>query len=710
MKSLLPLFFFSILSSVAHAQSVVMPAMTKAAIRDIQKDLSQNRNTPSQRVLDFYPVYERHGQRYIATLCKVNAQFSKTEAIADGLDVGAVIGHVVTMRVPLQRFREDFSFPGVEYMELAEKIEPQLDVAVVDARANLVHRGVGLPQAYTGKDVLVGIVDWGFDYTHPAFYDTSLTNNRILAAWDQVRQNGTPPPGYSSGSAYLTPEELAAAAHDTISVITDYHGTHVAGIAGGSGGGTAYRGMAFGAQLLFSQMNLDVSSPLDAYQWMYEIAQAQGKRLVINNSWGGYRGYPLDGTSLLSQAIDALIDMGVVITFSAGNNGGINFHLKKSFAADSVRTRIQGFEYSADHNLWGQTIPMWGQPGHSFAVQLRALDNTNALLVKSDLFHTATAPPYIDTFMVTGADTIFYRVTTDAAHPLNQCPQMTLDVRCTNTALKMILYAEADSGTVHFWNTTISIFGRGNTGKGFTAPTAGYTLGDRNYGIGYPAVTNKVITCAAHIKNFGLANFSSYGPRIDETLKPDISAPGQDVCSAINSFATESFVAVTAVDFNGREYEFVRLSGTSMSAPMVAGAAALLLEADPSLSPAEVKSILLSYARQDNHTGTIGPEGHTRWGHGKLDAYNIVQAVTSTATGQVQGDRFSLYPNPAHDQLYIVGELSGHEQYRLLSMDGRCIISGEVTSPIPLAECPPGIYVLEIKGPAGFETRTVIVQ
>ena len=296
-----------------------MPAHTIAAIKTIDKTFHHDRNTPSQHALNFYPIYKEDAQYRIAVLAKINHSFSKEDAMRDGFDVGAIVGKIASMRIPLNLLREDFSYPGIEYIEVAEKLEPELDKALGDIRADLVHHGVDLPQSYTGKDVIIGVVDWGFDYSHPMFYDTALTQTRILAAWDQEKRIGTPPPGFSHGAYYSDVFQLAAAQSDTFSVLTDYHGSHVAGIAGGSGGGTNYRGVGIESGLLFSQMRRDLTSSMDAFQWMVNEAQAAGKRLVINNSWGGYRTQPLDGTSLLSQAIDAFSEQGVVFVFSAVN-------------------------------------------------------------------------------------------------------------------------------------------------------------------------------------------------------------------------------------------------------------------------------------------------------------------------------------------------------------------------------------------------------
>ncbi len=686
-----------------------MPAQTKAAMRAIHKDEASHRETPSQKILDFYPVYKYDGQLYIAVLCRVNDSFNKNGAIRDGFEVGAVVGHVASMRIPLSQFRENFSYPGIDYIEMAEKLEPELDRAIVDIRADLVHKGVGLPQPFTGKNVIIGIVDWGFDYTHPTFYDTTLTYSRIMAAWDQEKVNGTPPAGFDHGAVYLHPDELAAAQHDTFSIIHDYHGTHVAGIAGGSGGGTKYRGVGFESDLLFSQMRSDVSSSLDAFMWMYQMAQAAGKRLVINNSWGGYRTYPLDGTSLLSQAIDALSDLGVVFVFSAGNNGNINFHLKKTFNQDSVRTRIMGFNYGTDSELWGETVSMWGEAGHPFSVQLRVLSGTNVLLGESPLLNTSTAAAYLDSFFLAGMDTIFYNFIIDASHPLNGRPQVTLNVKDENTNLRNILYAEAESGTVHFWNTRLTYYGGGNTGYGFTAPAAGYMAGDKNYGIGHPGTTNSVITAAAHETNFLITYFSSYGPRMDDVLKPDISAPGLDIISSFNSFAMEHVTPETTVNFNGKDYGFIKLSGTSMSAPMITGAVALVLEADPTLTAAEVKALIINSARTDALTGPIGPEGDVRWGYGKLDVYHAIQNIFSTGLTENEKPAYTIFPNPAQDRIYITGNVNENISYRIMGLAGQTFLSGNVQDTVDISSLPDGIYFLTMEQANGPKTYKILI-
>jgi serine protease AprX len=105
---------------------------------------------------------------------------------------------------------------------------------------------------------------------------------------------------------------------------------------------------------------------------------------------------------------------------------------------------------------------------------------------------------------------------------------------------------------------------------------------------------------------FALSPFSARGPTVDGRIKPDLCAPG------------EGIVAARA---NTRE-EYRRLSGTSMAAPFVAGVAALMLEANPALTPNEVKSIL---TRTSVDFGAPGRD--IDYGAGRLDAYQAIRAA-----------------------------------------------------------------------------------
>ncbi|MBR6920264.1 MAG: hypothetical protein IKN37_08130, partial [Bacteroidales bacterium] len=77
----------------------------------------------------------------------------------------------------------------------ATNAQQWLDKAVPDGKVDNVWKGTDLTQGFTGKGVIIGVTDWGFDYTHPVFYDTSMTRYRVLRAWDQYRKAGPAPEG-----------------------------------------------------------------------------------------------------------------------------------------------------------------------------------------------------------------------------------------------------------------------------------------------------------------------------------------------------------------------------------------------------------------------------------------------------------------------------------------------------------------------------------
>ncbi|MBK9148813.1 MAG: S8 family peptidase [Flavobacteriales bacterium] len=644
-----------------------MPATTRADIA-LLKALTEKE--PDARKLTelaqgVHPVALVHGRCMVGFLAKEDAGFDPTDAASAHVTIGARVGGIVSIRVDAYHLEDALSIPGISYLELAGQARPDMDKVLWTTRADSVHRGINLPMPYTGRDVLIGICDWGFDYTHPDLYDTLLTQSRIRAAWDQYKQSGPSPTGFPYGTEYGSAAELMAAGSDTANIYSyHYHGTHVAGIAGGSGAGTPYRGVAFESQFLLATWLIDAAAVMDCYAWMKQIADADQKRLVINQSWGLHHIGTLDGNSLLSQAIDALSAQGVVFVNSAGNNGDVQFHLKKAFTGDTLRSRIQFYNYTANANMWGQSISLWGEAGQAFSAGFLVTNNSNQVQAESPWYYTATQQPYFDSLIVVGTDTVFFNLTADAAHPLNGRPHFRLRVKNRSAYLKVVLKATATSGTVHAWNVTELVTDVGNWGQAFQASMAGWAAGDTQYGISEPATTESLISVAAFSSEYLLSNgsvqggtiasFSSFGPTLDERVKPDIAAPGMSVSSAISSFTDASYNPNQTITFQGQPYTFARLSGTSMSSPVVAGIAALLLDADPTLTPAQVKDVIKSTARTDVHTGVIPAGGSLRWGMGKVNAYRaITEALGVVAVPGLGALEIGIWPNPASSELFV---------------------------------------------------------
>ncbi len=120
-----------------------------------------------------------------------------------------------------------------------------------------------------------------------------------------------------------------------------------------------------------------------------------------------------------------------------------------------------------------------------------------------------------------------------------------------------------------------------------------------------------------------IANFSAYGVTMDGHIKPEIIAPGKDIISALAGSSTwDVAYPERTVLINGIP-EYFRLSGTSMSAPMVSGAAALLLQAEPNLTPDQVKHRLM------NTGGVLPGRNGDPYSYAYLDIY---AALTSPTT------------------------------------------------------------------------------
>jgi subtilisin family serine protease len=166
--------------------------------------------------------------------------------------------------------------------------------------------------------------------------------------------------------------------------------------------------------------------------------------------------------------------------------------------------------------------------------------------------------------------------------------------------------------------------------------SAGNAGKDGHGTISSPCNSRKVITVGAlnDRKSNGrdddtVATYSSRGPaRFNLVAKPDLLAPGNKIWSTRSSGSTLDLqFPLNRIAGNPNQpwnKAYFELSGTSMAAPMVAGAAALLLEKDPSLNPATVKARLMLSARK----AAVGDPFAA--GAGALD---IVAALN--ATGEV---------------------------------------------------------------------------
>ena len=133
----------------------------------------------------------------------------------------------------------------------------------------------------------------------------------------------------------------------------------------------------------------------------------------------------------------------------------------------------------------------------------------------------------------------------------------------------------------------------------------------------------KVITLGASDVNDHIASFSGSGPTRDGRTKPSVVAPGVNVVSTVPP-------GIENLDYIGIYY--AKQSGTSLSTPVAAGMAALLLQADPSLTPAGVKAAMTLGAKKLNNTqGELYEEYYQ--GTGRLDANRSFGLLNASLCG-----------------------------------------------------------------------------
>ena len=264
----------------------------------------------------------------------------------------------------------------------------------------------------------------------------------------------------------------------------------------------------------------------------------------------------------------------------------------------------------------------------------------------------------------------------------------------------------------------------GNEGTDFIKNNSPeFSEGDAFYGIGEPACAAKCISVAAHSADRlgyedeylegALAYFSSYGPLIDGTLKPDISAPGLGVISSISRWTTGTYTANMTFIEDGYTYTWASMSGTSMSSPAVTGVVALLLQANPALSVDQIRDIIHTTARNDSVTGPIVASGtpDQRWGWGKIDALAAINDAVrrvSIATAEEYRLPMRIYPNPTEGSVTVNTGCGEEQIMQVYGIDGRLVEQTQVREQTTLdtSRWPRGVYIVRV----GSRTEKLMVR
>ncbi len=566
---------------------------------------------------------------------------------AFGFTPNTIAGTVATLTVPISRLDELAAVPGLIHAEIARPLRSSLDISAPDVKSDLVNGrsvGTGPPYGgYTGAGIVVGVIDSGIDLSHDDFRNPD-GSTRIIGLWDQWDSVGPAPSGFPGcnsvdpshcGTAW-TPAQINA--NQTRQRDEIGHGTHVAGIAAGDGSAAPsdalrfqFVGVAPEADLAIVNTTFLDAALIDGIAWIHQVAGS--KPSVVNMSLGAQYG-PHDGTDPLDVALENLGGEGRILVAASGNEGADPIHAETTLPAGEKRT----------FNLSIPNYAPCSGGGDDYAV-LEAWYSGPASRVTVVAPNGARMGPY-------GRGTNMARTTTtqgtvDVSHnlsPMNGDSYVYVDIWDAVSAApapgtwKIEFEQVATEGNdveIDFWIPWSQF---GGTCAGFAGNTAQWTnYLDQGELVSTPASSHGVIAVGAYTTKAcwdgidpkddmparycwdpapilqHLANFSSTGPNRDGYIKPDLTAPGFGVASAISAFGIGAF---RQSELTTPDRQHVVASGTSMATPHVAGAVALLLERDPGLTPQEALEHLTQSARSDQITGTVP---NARFGHGRLD-------------------------------------------------------------------------------------------
>lgn len=488
------------------------------------------------------------------------------DAAAIGLDLVeryrfASIVHGVTVEIRPEQLARLGAVPGVvriypvglsEMPVVSPVAEPQLASALSMTGADVVQSELG----FDGSGIKIGIIDTGVDREHG---DLAA---HIVGGFDFVGD------AYDGGDPASVPVPEPGEGSRPGGDDCGGHGTHVAGIAAGHGdpatGGA--RGVAPGASIgAYRVFGCDGSTADDVIVAAIERAYEDGMD-VINLSLGSNNGWPDD---FLSLALSRVLDLGMVPVASAGNNGRSGVYTVGSPGAGAEVIAVASYD-----NLF------------TLAKKLVVSDGTEVaygVLTGAPTPPTSgVTPPLVHVGQGCLADPYL-------ASPAGQVALITRGT-CSFAEKYERAFAEGALGVVIENNAPGGFSGTlgGTFDLGFAvsiSQEAGAAIRALIDVGGAPTITWTDGSVAEPNPSGDLISaFSSYGLTPDLAFKPDVAAPGGLIRST------------WPLDAEGSD-GYAVLSGTSMSAPHVTGAVALLLQARPDLTPDQVRTALQNTAQ-----------------------------------------------------------------------------------------------------------------
>jgi subtilisin family serine protease len=381
------------------------------------------------------------------------------------------------------------------------------------------------------------------------------------------------------------------------------HGTGVAGlIIGGHYGVQKIHGLAPDAEMVFSSIQYDYT-PRFVRNFPELISFLKDEKVnILLFEDGEWMWEFMDGSSVEEEMVNQMARDGVTVIGGSGNMSGANMVLIDTLLAGKPET---------------YTVSCSGKPeeevkrndGVYFSFLWRTPENNIRFTVETPDGKTSEEISSGSDFIKVGQYNLFYsREVSPKGTVMMRFGASTQDSDIVRGKFKIRLTSDKDEN-VRAYVVDVTQSWAGNA-RWINHPN----ITDVS-NVCFPSTADSIIAVGAYVYNMGwgdkvgdLASYSSKGYNITGKLGVDLTGPGH------STFSTE------------KNLSYQIFSGTSSAAPHVVGAAALLLQYNPSLTHEQIRMILLNTARKDNFTGDVpNPE----WGYGKLNIEGAIRYVIS---------------------------------------------------------------------------------
>ena len=217
---------------------------------------------------------------------------------------------------------------------------------------------------------------------------------------------------------------------------------------------------------------------------------------------------------------------------------------------------------------------------------------------------------------------------------------------------------------------------------------------------------------------------SSVGPTFDERIKPDVMAPGTNIISSYSSFylennpdATDISSDVEHFDWYGRTYAWNSNAGTSMASPALGGAVAIWLQANPQLTPEDLRGIFSRTCRHYDPTLTYP---NNLYGYGEIDVYrgllDILQISSVEGISQHQPERMRVVPCGSGRLRLCFDEAPvGSISVKVYSIGGTCVDEqhlqgGQTKYEVELSGVGQGVYAVQVNTSSRSTTGSSLIR